>query len=139
MSTIKDSTGLQIYRDTTDFIYQYYCDDLIAEQITDYGNYGTKTTLSYLYPAECGQTNTITDFSLFPNPVNSLLTIENEAFVNRSYSLDIFDINGRYIRSISNYRSNAVTVDVANLPNGMYQLSIQNEAGRITKPFTILR
>jgi len=138
-STEKDSTGLQIYKDTTDFLYQYYCDDLIAEQITDYGNYGLKTTFSYLNPADCGQTNPISDFLLFPNPVNSLLTIENEAFVNGSYALAIFDINGRYIRSVTNYRSNAVTIDVADLPNGIYQLSIQNEDGRITKPFTVLR
>lgn len=139
VNTRKDSTGIRIYRDTTDFLYQYYCDDLKAEQITDYGDYELKTTFSYLYPAECGQTNAITDFSLFPNPVNTLLNIENEAFVNGHYSLDIFDINGRYIRSITNYRSNSVTVNVEDLPNGMYQLSIQNEDGRITKPFTVLR
>lgn len=139
LNTVKDSMGIQIYRDTTDFIYQYYCDDLIAEQITDYGNFGTKTTFSYLHPADCGQTNAIADFSLFPNPVNSLLNIENEAFVNGSYSLDIFDISGRYIRSVSNYRSNTITLNVEDLPNGNYQLSIQNEDGRLTRPFTVLR
>ncbi len=137
---VKNSTGIQVFRDTFNFLYQYYCDDLLAEQLIDYGdNARSKMTFSYLYPADCGQVNTIVDFSLFPNPAKSLLNIENEAFSNGNYTFDIFDLTGRHIRSFSNYRSATQTVNLEDLPNGVYQLSIQNIDGRTTKPFIIQR
>ena len=137
--TIKDSTGVVTFRDTTNYSYQFYCDDLPSEQVIDFGNYKNKTTFSYLKPADCGPNNSISDFLIFPNPASSLINIENEAFVNGKYTMDIFDMTGRHIRSVTNYRSFAQNINIDDLPNGVYQLSIQHIDGRITKPFIVQR
>lgn len=138
-STRKDSTGLNVYLDTTNYLYQYYCDGLVAEQITDYGSVQSKTAYSYLHPAECGTISNIGNLLLFPNPAAHTINVTNPAFISGAYQLEIYDSYGRFIREATNYRGETQTIDVSDLANGVYLLSIQQEENRTTQTFVINR
>jgi hypothetical protein len=73
---------------------------------------------------ECMKTavsdKTQNQFSLFPNPVTDLIKIESEYLIK---SIQIHDSLGR----ITLRKSDSNTVDVSNLDNGIYTISIQTE------------
>jgi len=138
-STTKDSTGLNVYVDTTNYLYQYYCDSLVAEQITDYGSIQSRTTFSYLHPAKCGSISNIGNLFLFPNPAVHTINVTNPAFIGGAYELEIYDSFGRFIRNVVNYRGETQTIDVSDLTNGVYYLSIQQKENRTTQTFVINR
>lgn len=68
-------------------------------------------------------------FSIYPNPVNSILNITNEDDFELK-SVFIFDINGRKVLA-----SNSKSIDVSNLGNGIYFAKIETENGTFTKKF----
>ena len=59
---------------------------------------------------------------LYPNPVNSILTIESKDVIDL---LRIYDVNGRLLRNISEH-SETVTLEVSSLVDGMYFLEIKS-------------
>lgn len=65
--------------------------------------------------------NTITDeFNVYPNPVNTFLTITGITSPTLFY---ITDIQGKLIRSINIPIINSTTIDLSDLQNGMYFLT----------------
>ncbi len=70
--------------------------------------------------------------SIFPNPVKDLLNISLDVPQNTIKSLQIINIAGEAIESIDLYNS---TIDVTNLPAGLYYLLIQTTTSMIQKPF----
>lgn len=135
----KDSTGLNVFPDTINYAYQYYCDGLISERVTDYGDFKSKITYSYLHPAECGTLSSIGNIAVFPNPATNILNVTNPAFINGAYDLEIYDNLGRFIRRSSNYRGETQSIDISDLPNGIYYLSIPLEKDRTTQRFVVLQ
>ena len=75
---------------------------------------GVKTTL-YSY--------TRVDFSLYPNPTDGKLTVEG---VTGHLHIYIHDLVGREVMTYSLTPSNK-TIDVSNLPSGMYVVTVQGE------------
>lgn len=72
------------------------------------------------------QTN---EFSLYPNPVHSIITIENKGdIIDEDISLNIVDVTGKLIESqtISSFR-NQYNYDVSNLSNGIYFIHIKRQ------------
>lgn len=65
------------------------------------------------------------DFNLLPNPVNDILSIQNNDEINK---LTIYGITGVKILDILNY-DNANSIDVTVLKNGMYILNIVTKNG----------
>ncbi len=59
------------------------------------------------------------NFHISPNPVNSILHVENN-FDNAIKSIKIYNLMGREFISIQNYSN--TDINVAHLPNGMYVL-----------------
>lgn len=137
--TRKDSTGLNVFADTTNYTYQYYCDGLISERVVDFGNSKSKVAYSYLYPAECGTLSNIGNIAIFPNPATNMLNVINPAFINGAYVLEIYDNLGRFISSNINYRGETQSIDISDLSNGIYYLSIPLEKDRTTQRFVVLK
>lgn len=138
--TEKDSLGLHNFIDTSFYSYQFFCDNLLAEQIITYsGGFQTKTIYSYLLPADCGEKTIINEFTVYPNPTNSSISFTNTAFVTGVFDLEIYDMTGRKIRTYNNVRSETQTLNVGDLPNGIYQLSINQENNRISQSFIVQR
>ncbi|HEX9980899.1 MAG TPA: T9SS type A sorting domain-containing protein [Flavobacterium sp.] len=75
------------------------------------------------------QVSPVAEFSMFPNPVNDVLNISNNAMIK---SYQITDLNGRIIRNASVNNSEA-SVNVSDLASGMYILNVTAENGTIVK------
>ncbi len=62
---------------------------------------------------------------MYPNPVEDILYIENAADAS---SIDIFDMSGKLMMSVSNLNNN-MSVDVSGLSNGIYVVRTYQEEG----------
>jgi hypothetical protein len=71
---------------------------------------------------------TLVDVSIYPNPVEDILTIKTSADVISKIAT-VFDINGRRVLSMK-LKSN--TIDVSSLTGGVYFLRLESE-GKIMK------
>jgi hypothetical protein len=71
------------------------------------------------------------NFSIYPNPVKSTLNIQNELF-NESFNVTISDLNGRTIKNI-NSSNNDLTIDMNDIQNGIYLVSVKTEKGSFVK------
>ena len=76
--------------------------------------------------------NKLNKISLFPNPVNDLLSIAGAETIIKGYN--IFDIQGRLIKQFTS--SNSINqIDVSSLESGVYLLKLKSELGEVVKRF----
>jgi polyhydroxybutyrate depolymerase len=71
-------------------------------------------------------------FKIYPNPTDNQLTIETDG--QTIYQAQIIDLQGKVIQKRSIIESN-ITLDVADLPTGIYVLRISSDKGQINKKF----
>ena len=69
-------------------------------------------------------------FRVYPNPVNDILTIENE--LSSDSKLTIVDINGRIVKNVSS-SSSLTSINVSDLNSGIYFVNIETDQGKVTK------
>ncbi|GMQ81752.1 MAG: hypothetical protein BMS9Abin05_1187 [Rhodothermia bacterium] len=85
--------------------------------------------------------NSFTD-TIYPNPTRSFSTLEYLVEVTSPVSAAIYDVLGRRVRDVINSTQGkgryAETVDLSNLPNGVYFYRIQIGRFSATKPLTII-
>jgi hypothetical protein len=76
------------------------------------------------------KTETFSEIEIFPNPTNGLISI------NLKNSLDtkvtVTDIFGRIVNE-KDYRQSLITIDLNNLPGGIYMVSLTNKTGTFTR------
>lgn len=70
-------------------------------------------------------------YSMYPNPVISVLNIDNTADASQ---VDVFDATGRMVRSIE-ISAEKVVIDVADLETGVYIVNVHNEKGTQSSKF----
>jgi hypothetical protein len=70
-------------------------------------------------------------FSIYPNPVQSLLTIQTEHLLPAGSYYTITDLSGRIIER-GGIRS-VITVDVSGLPSGAYICTLSGSSGKTSK------
>lgn len=68
-------------------------------------------------------------FMIYPNPASDFIIIINDA--SRNYDVVIYDLTGKIIIK-ENIKSedNRIRIDISNIPNGMYVISIDNVKSR---------
>lgn len=73
---------------------------------------------------------------VYPNPAADKISIESIDVTAEMKSIDIYDITGKRLKSI-NYETfyQTQSIDIADLPSGMYVLNIQTDKAIITKKF----
>jgi len=71
-------------------------------------------------------------FSVYPNPSNSLVTINNtlNALIN---NVQITDLNGRVVKTNNYASSTEIQVNISDLSAGVYMMSINSDQGSVTK------
>lgn len=74
----------------------------------------------------------INDFSVFPNPVNNVVSISS-ATNNAIKSIEIIDFNGRTIKSVKTDNVTNVEVNVSDLAQGVYTMKIASDNGNVIK------
>jgi polyhydroxybutyrate depolymerase len=71
-------------------------------------------------------------FKIYPNPTNSQLTVETDE--QGDYQVQIIGLQGNTIQK-STIIGAQKTLDVANLPNGIYIIRVSSDKGQINKKF----
>ena len=69
------------------------------------------------------------DIHLYPNPATSTIKIEG---INGTYQLELFNMIGSLCKHTS-IQGPTSEIDISDLPNGVYLISIENEVNRYTK------
>ena len=67
-----------------------------------------------------------TNFKLSPNPTGNVITIQNSNPTGKNYKLSIADQLGKVVKEMKYEDSNEFILSVADLDDGMYFISIQN-------------
>jgi flagellar hook assembly protein FlgD len=77
----------------------------------------------------------------YPNPFSATTTIDYTLVNSSNVSVEVFDITGKSVKSISEgYKSagsHQVSLDATNLNNGIYYYSFKTDAGQITKKMVV--
>ncbi len=72
-----------------------------------------------------------TNFRLYPNPANDLLTVENVYDVK---TISIYSVTGKHFNSYVN-SSSVIHLNISDLPSGLYLLKFNSDQGVSTKRF----
>ena len=70
--------------------------------------------------------NTADNFSIYPNPATDIVNIVSQ----NDSELAIFNATGKEIKRINTIQNN--TIDISDLPNGMYFIVIDGHAQKLT-------
>jgi Secretion system C-terminal sorting domain/Carboxylesterase family len=73
-----------------------------------------------------------TKLSISPNPASSLITFESEVY-NPMQAIELFDMSGRSVKSVTKINNNQYTLDRGSLPAGMYIAKVKFEGGVLSK------
>jgi len=103
------------------------------------GTYYTVVTLNGICPSLPSNSIIINDlsiggnavrdgkFKIFPNPIEKKLTIKNDEF--KIKRVIIIDVLGKEVINIQKNKVNEVTINVANISSGVYQVKIETDNG----------
>lgn len=69
-------------------------------------------------------------FSLYPNPVENQLTVKTSNTSAYNTSLQIMDINGRFVNEPLYYEGDTAIINTSDLPNGVYILIENSSSAR---------
>jgi len=71
-------------------------------------------------------------YSMYPNPVVTVLNIDNTSDVT---SVEVFDVTGKLVRTTQVAFAQSVTIDVAELQAGVYIVNVTNNKGTQSSKF----
>jgi len=94
--------------------------------------------ISYSSTIVIKNSNAVVNIEVFPNPVSDLLQVQLPAKQNGSANISITDATGKIVFTKPVQLStgnNATSIPVRQLPNGVYQFTLENKEGKQTKTF----
>ena len=81
-------------------------------------------------------TSSRVSFHIYPNPAQSIVNIISEAFSSENSFVTLYDLQGREImrKAIGlNTPGNKITLDVASIPAGIYNLQLSSQSENLSK------
>jgi hypothetical protein len=81
---------------------------------------------------ESGEESASTDFQVFPNPTNGMVTLQFTSAENQNSDLSVTDITGREVMKqqiVANEGENEITIDISHLVKGIYMMRIKTTEG----------
>jgi subtilisin-like proprotein convertase family protein len=82
--------------------------------------------------------NVFTELKVYPNPAKGFVTIDLAGSVNGETTYELFDVQGRKVISkVSS--SNLETLNIENLSDGIYMLTLQNGSNKTTKKVIVTK
>lgn len=67
------------------------------------------------------------NFTAYPNPTAGTVTIEFNNSKKINHSLNLYELHGRLVRTITNITSNKIEIERKNLVNGLYIFNLLND------------
>jgi hypothetical protein len=87
--------------------------------------------------------NNIAYFNIYPNPVSKELKISYNLSINNLVTIQLYDILGTEVYSVSNIQryagQNNETIDLSNLPQGVYYLKLSAGAEAMMRVIEVVR
>ena len=87
-----------------------------------------------------GLSNTVSSFTVFPNPAHDQISIKMELKEAATVMIDIADITGKQVAVIMNERQSGLITKqfpIANLPNGSYLVRLKVNGNTTTQKLTV--
>ncbi len=84
--------------------------------------------------------NGLQSFTIFPNPANSIVSLEFVSTIKQAAQLSIIDINGKIIMSQNinaSTNKNNITLDLSNYAKGIYLVKLQTNNGQQIQRLTV--
>ena len=76
------------------------------------------------------------NISIYPNPSSENLNLDLSALKDKNVTIEIFDVQGKLIKSINNVSISSKTViDIADIAKGNYVLNVASASGAFTRNF----
>lgn len=86
------------------------------------------------------QSLNVNNFNVFPNPSEGVLNVQVAGFKSDDTRIDIMDINGRTLKSVNSLNfemTDTVSIDLKELPQGIYYVKVSSAHFVETKVFSI--
>ena len=81
---------------------------------------------------EASQKTTVSNYAVYPNPVSQSLQIRLDALSKAKQEIRIYDFTGKQIKLLTvNTTADNAKISVADLPNGLYRLTIVRDAEQV--------
>ncbi len=91
-------------------------------------------------PVESVAGVTANKIQIFPNPATDMVNIDIEGATLSEFSVSVADVNGKVrLWKLVNYTTPSVSLNISDLPTGMYWVSIQKGDERIVKKMMKIR
>lgn len=71
--------------------------------------------------------------NVYPNPSSNEFTVDLSQFQNKEARIELVDVLGKSVKSISGIKNDKLTISRGSLPNGMYLLNITVDGNRYSK------
>ncbi|WMX13755.1 T9SS type A sorting domain-containing protein [Aureispira sp. CCB-E] len=80
------------------------------------------------------------DIILYPNPTNSIITLESNLVLEDEIQIEVYNALGQKVKAISiNENTNTIDLNVSSLLDGIYNIRLQSGAYKITKSFVLIK
>ena len=64
--------------------------------------------------------------NVYPNPFQQAITVDLTGFETQSMNIELIDITGKLIKSVSTTGQSSIQLDAADLAKGMYQVRLSD-------------
>jgi hypothetical protein len=78
-------------------------------------------------------------FQIAPNPVRSILNFKSASEEKNGLNVRLTDINGKILLVLSAAANDSKDIDMSQLGNGIYLLSISNSDGNVIETFRVIK
>jgi Secretion system C-terminal sorting domain len=79
------------------------------------------------------------DVRIYPNPVSDFLTVSVKSKTTEPIEIMLLDQSGRMLRNMTYHGHSLIIIDISDIPNGLYLLSINQSNSQSIYRFTIAR
>src|SRR5690606_26676946 len=82
-------------------------------------------------------TNQQNNITVYPNPARQYVTVDIEK-IKKNASISMYDIHGREVKNIETNQAKT-TIDISDLPNGVYMMRLNLDGVIYTKRWSVVR
>ena len=113
---------------------------IVSDQVS--GDGGTinavKIIICNIQPPLSLEENVLSGLKIYPNPTTGIVNIDLGASLSDTSIVNLFDIQGRII-STKEMNSSVDSINISNLSDGVYLLTIENGTSKTTKKIVLNR
>lgn len=99
--------------------------------VDDWGSTWYADKISAYIPTADVKEQSLSQFAVYPNPSNNIVNVSNDNALVQSVT--VTDINGRTVKTAAFEGVTSAQVNISDLANGVYMMTISSDKGSVTK------